>query len=463
MAFPEDQQPIQAPTSSLFVPDPSLLPQQGDSFQALTQLLQQLQGQPYQPPQQSKLTQVLNALAQGAAIAASPNPGETLGGILNTRLQIQQSRENAERARQGQLQTAMIQAALEKARGSQQEQTQARQARLGQALQVQTKKQELSLETQAVRERDLDKLDVVRKEAIQNNDLANMFSRDTANRTQLIAMAQKYPEILSASNQQSALIQTLVPDMPLEIAESLGKKLNGALPPNFTPQEKQYYSQFVQKRSEIESTERAAKLALSSSQTQENLSHAQFYSNQLAALQQAYDKNVLSNSIREEYKAADTQYYDVPDGKGGFVRMGESKIRGTIGAALARPLSPEENAKEIIKQQQKIKDLTQELQNRNLTAPQPGAPTAQDPYLEKLKQFIQQGNSREAAIQQVLNSTTLTQELKTQYVNLIKNNFEELKGQFVPAAPTNKPNKLPPGVHKEFFLRMDKSGKIVNQ
>src|SRR4030095_7836647 len=138
------QTPIQSP----FLPDPSLLPAQGDAYGELTNLLQQLQSQSFQPQKEGTLQTILNAIASGAAIAASNDPGATLTNQLAQRSQIQQNRENAERARQGQIQTAMIQGMLDKARGTTEAQTRSREMRLKGELDTEQGKQQVARQSE---------------------------------------------------------------------------------------------------------------------------------------------------------------------------------------------------------------------------------------------------------------------------------------------------------------------------
>lgn len=362
-----------APPSNIFFPDPALMPPTGDAYSQLTQLLTQLQSQQYQPPKQGALETILTALAQGASIAASNDPGTALSNILSQRQQIQQNRENQERARQGQIQTAMVQGALDKARNVTQEQQTARKE--GREFGYKGAESQLQIETQ--KQIDLNKLDIAQREAIQNNDLANRFSVDQSMRTKRDALAKAAPELFAKGIEIQSLMQTIVPDMPREIAASIARKQSGQEPPNYTPTENEWYNKYVQARNEEYKTDKDLARRVKESEITQNKAMALYYQN--SKVQDRYQNALNTNLGNAMADSIDTIYYRVKNGiiysdKEVKALSASNPTWGIINKPV--PLTEEENKQQVLNNVQKQKQLESVvMQNKATNNPMPGQTT----------------------------------------------------------------------------------------
>lgn len=381
----------QAPPLSAFIPDPSLLPPSGDPYTEVTRLLTQLQQQqPVTAPQPNKLETILTALAQGAAVAASNDPGAALNNQINTRLQMKQEANIAERTRQNQLQVAMIQGALDKARGIQSEQALARKE--GREFAYRGAEGQLKIEEQ--KQLDLNRLEVAQLEAIQNNDLANRFARDSANRTKLESMAKAAPDFFTEGNKMRALIETLVPDIPREISDSISKRMSGQLPPNYTPQENEWYARFVTARNEDWKQDKDLARRVKESEITQNQAQAEYYRN--SKIQDKYMNALQTNLGNAMADSIDSQYFRGKDGK--IYSDKQLKAMPQIQQIMISPtpLTPEENLMEMKKNVEKQKTFQGEVINNNtITTPMPGQPTTKPTPQDAYNQFKAKGRTDE--------------------------------------------------------------------
>lgn len=362
------------PLTTNFIPDPSLMPPQGDAYKAVFDLLTQMQNQPvYQAPREGNLQIILNALAQGGAILASPDSGGTLANILNQRAQIQQNNINAERAKQGQISQAMIQTALDKARSITGEQQSSRE----EARKFAYKGPEAQLAIETQKAIDLNKLDLAQKEAIQNNDLANRFSLDVANRAKREAMAKAAPELFGKGIELQSLYQTFVPEMPRAIAESLARKQSGQEPPNYSEVENEWYNKFVTARSEDWKKDKELARRVKEAEITEKEAMSQYYKN--SKLQDRYMNAFQTNLGNNLADSIDSQYFQAKDGK----IYSDKQIKAMpqlqqLTLMPFTPLSPEESMQEAMKNINKQKSLQDSVKNQ-VNPAMPGQPTQGNP------------------------------------------------------------------------------------
>src|SRR5215475_8286019 len=100
---------------------------QGNPYDVLLQVLNNLQNQPLQQaPQPSKFQSILNAIAGGVSVAASKNPGEALAQQLQSREQQRQLQTQQLQQRQNLLDQVRLQVGINQANQLSQEQARAR-------------------------------------------------------------------------------------------------------------------------------------------------------------------------------------------------------------------------------------------------------------------------------------------------------------------------------------------------
>jgi hypothetical protein len=357
----------QTPVQSPFLPDPSLLPPQGDAYAELTNLLQQIQSQSFQPQKQGALETILNALASGASIAASNDPGAALGNVLNQRLQVQQNRENAERARQGQIQTAMIQSMLEKARGTQAAQTSSRELRLKGALDTEQGVQQVANQATI----DLNRLELKQREQIETEDFLNRTADARAIRNR-----KESPELFNQSTQLAQQMVQFIPTMPAIVARGIAEKLNGQDLNAFTKEETLFYNRYKQARSEDWKQDKDLKRRVAESEISENEAQAEYY-RKISAMGGNKSDPILSNLADEYSKKAFSPVVKTRDGQ--IISVIDLPKLGLSGEFGTSPASPEETFKF---QQEQLKAFTKLNENmrggvNQVNSSMPGSPSQQ--------------------------------------------------------------------------------------
>jgi len=442
------QVPSTAINAPVFMPDPSLLPPTGDPYQGLVTLLQQLQGQQYNPPQQGKLQQILGALASGASILASNDPGGTLGNQLNARLQVQQNRENQERARQTQLQTAMIQGMLEKSRGANEAQTRTREMRLQGALQTEAGVQATAQQAAV----DLNRADIKLKEMASTEDFLNRTMDQRAIRNRM-----ESPEIYNQSLQLAQQIAHYVPKTSPEVATKLAQKLTGQDLNSISMEENLLYNRYNVAKHEDWKKDKALKEAVAKGEIDKNEAEARYYQ-VLAGQGGSKTDPILANAADEYAKRAFSPAVKLKNGQ--IVSSIDLPKYGMSGQFNTTQPTEEETFKFQQEQLKSFTKLNQDMRSNvnNVNTTMPGQPTTiqgqvgNDPILNLIKEYAQT-HSREETLKQFV-SSTIAPELKQKYIQLITNNFEEIKGQMVPATKTQKLNKVPPGVRVNDILNI---------
>jgi hypothetical protein len=399
--------------------DPSMIPPTGDAFAEVTNLLQQLQSQQYQPPQQSTLQTILNALAQGASIAASQDPGAALGNILNQRLQIQQNRENQERQRRQQIQTAMIQASLEKAKAITQRQI-ATEGRI----------QEANLRTQEYSNRRQIDLVFDLKARNQEEDWINANLPMIIKRAQLTALAQRYPDLLDKSTSRQIAMRTLIPEMPANIAKELADHYANLSERPLSEEAKIWDEQYATKLGVIAAQDRLLGVEKTKAETEESKAKTKLYESEAkkAAVeatikpQRNIIEEIFTKSILE--KASDGPHRLLQDGtiitNSEYVKL-QGTIMGSQSLKGSRPLTAQEEAEYVQKQVMQLKDVQNELNNQP-NSPQPGANPATNLSPAEIQANVEQlrkAGKTDQQIRQFMQGKGFTEEQINQYLTPI--------------------------------------------
>lgn len=203
-------------------PVPNNVPQ-GDPYAELTMLLSKLGTQhTLTPPHQGTLETILNSIASGAAILASPDPGGTLSGQLKGRQERADLYNKINFERQNNLDLMAIQSAVEKARGIQGEQQQFRKEQREQAYKQNEAKTEVDIYGKKKQ------IDIAGKEKefrIEQNLLQEYEPLINA-RAKNMAYIQDYPKQRQDSLEWQALARTALPNLDPITAQTIGDKLS---------------------------------------------------------------------------------------------------------------------------------------------------------------------------------------------------------------------------------------------
>lgn len=391
------------PQQSSFIPDPSLMPASGDPYQEVFALLQNLQSQSYQPPKESNLQIILNALAQGAGIAASNDPGAALTNILGNRLQVQQNRENAERTRQAQIQSAMIQTMLDKARGISTQQAEAKKE--GRAFAYKGAEAQLEVATQ--QQLDLNRSDIKMQEMQKTEDFLNRTSG--ARKQRLI---QENPELYNKSIDFASVMQQFIPTMPAYVARGIADKIYGQSNQPFTKEESIFYNRYNQSKSEDWKQDKELKRRVAESQISENEAQAEYY-RKIAELGGNKTDPFLSQMYDEAVRKATATFVRTKSGL--VVPVDDIKKLNISDQFGYQVLSPEEQATERQKYIDKLANLKEKIAESKITnAPQPGNVTVNPTtdWMQTISRARINRMSWDAIIAEVNKSTKLTAEEK---------------------------------------------------
>lgn len=424
-----------------FLPDPSIMPPSGDPYGGLTQLLQQLQTQVYQPPQESTLTKVLTALAEGASIGASKDPGTALSNVLQNRQQKVQQTEQIRQQQRNNIMMAQIQAATEKARAMTQEGAQARNQAREDFYQEKTEKRGLkNLETKG--QIDL-KLEAERFR--QNENLLTEFEPVKQARARNQKMIDMLPQQEQARLDLFARISATLPDIPYSVANDIAKKLSsnfssagmsnqdlrnqiesGGTPFALTAIESEWFKRYNDKTKELTDEDRKIKQELNRAQVEnlkasaeESKSQAGYYS-KIADFNNNYSKSINQEASKALFNQVSSQYFK--NRVTGAIATKEEMQSGVLGGIGWEPLSPEENAAQKDKAIQAIEQLRQ----NQLVTQMPGQPQQQvqnatdtNPAMKVIKDQRSKGISYEQILKD-LKSANIPEPFKSQAIQFVE-------------------------------------------
>jgi|SRR5215470_1011183 len=242
---------------------------QGNPYDSLFQLLQQLQNSPlYQPKPESKIQQILQAIAGGVSVAASKNPGETLAQQLQARqaqknLVTQQIQQRQNLLDQFRIQGAFQQASdISKQQGRIQELNQEdllSQKKETRAYQRQQETEQRSLGLIDKQNRLSEESAARNRQALLDFEYNNRDFRNTLEADK--AMYSRMPELDAKAEQQAILWKGLDPTTDIGIIRQVAKKWVGADKTQYSDIEKQLTNRFAQLQATAEKEMFDAKLA----------------------------------------------------------------------------------------------------------------------------------------------------------------------------------------------------------
>lgn len=354
--------------------DPTRIVQSGDPYAELESLLNNMQNRaPIAPPQQGTLQTIINALAQGAAIAASPDPGAALG----QQLQAKQARSdkftqmNAEM--QNNLQMVKLQSAIDKARSISAEQGEVRKERRQDIYNRQEEQRKLAA-SKELKEFDLN-LGI--KELQLKEDFLNASEPARMVREKNKILLEDIPKQRRDALEWEAMATALVQNADPIMAARVGKKLAGIDPVPFTTAEAAFKAQVDKARFTQAQTDLELKQA-NIANVKANTAYTLAGKPGSSAFQDRFGNAYNQALARDVVETLDNQYFKTPDNR---ILTIEEVSRLPItdpGRFSSNPLSPEENAAHVMKQVSKLKELKmQQQQGLTTIKPQDVSPKAQ--------------------------------------------------------------------------------------
>lgn len=433
------------------VNNPATFVPTGDPFAGLTELLTKLQSQSPMAPEKSRTQQFLDALQQSLAIGASKDSGQAVSQFLKQKQDVELEREKFKQQKQNQLMVATIQSALERARGMQEEQTRGREQartniyerqREGRAKQIKIEEEIRKLNLDKLR--DKDQIDALKLEIDMREELEERYKIPRQRRARELARIQAIPEQEKRSVDRAADYLLILPDLDPTAAVKIARKFEGLDFDKLTPDETGIIKRFsLEKDKRLEELRKAE---VTYKEVGAKMRGKDVY-------QDSFDKAFAANQGRE----IDTTYFRVPmptkENPNNFIIKGKSELSRMDGInPEVRPLSPEDNEKEIIRRaklrQQTNQELQRNRQEREQTQPKNKTNTTGIP--QKLLDVLELGKQRKRTDEQLrimLKANGATQE----QIN-----------KLVPPSPQSqtKPNEAPKTKFERAMEALGKGFKI---
>lgn len=418
---------------------------QGDPYAELQALLNQIGGQaPIQPPQQGTLQTILNSLAQGASILASPDPGGALAQTLQGRQQRQDYYTQLNQKREENLQLIKIQAALERAKGLSDEQATVRQEQRKEIYADRASKRELE---QYQGQKRIDIISSVQL-ARENEKLAQEFEPIRLVRERNRAILQDMPKQRQDSIEWQAMAATVMPNLDPVAAKVIGEKYAGLDRTPMTPEEIDLLKKVNQETSKMTKQEREIKLGKLKAETSRELAEAAYTragKPGSANFQDRYANAYNSALGRDVVEGLDNQYFKTPDNR--ILTIEElNKLPITDqGKFASTPLNPQENAQEVMKRVEKLKQLRiqqQQNQVQQITPQIPASKMTDEAVQQAVRVLSGRGDTSEQ-IKEALRINGASQEQINKFVSQGKTTTLQAKPTATPSVSRTPYGNIP--------------------
>ena len=249
-------------------------PPQGDPYEALNLVLNNLSQQPLpQPPKQGAFGQIAEGIAQAAAVLASPDSGAALQKQLQTKQEGRRFQQEQEIARQNLINQVKLQASFQQATDLGKEQMKVREENRGERRRLAEAQTELDIYG---KKKGID-LKTAEQEFRTNQKLLEEFQPQILARAKDAAIIADWPQQRKDALDAEAMIRTVLPNLdPLTATRIADKvsRLNTKDP--LTPEEIDIWKKVNQETSKIFKTERETKLAKTRAETTRELAEAAY-------------------------------------------------------------------------------------------------------------------------------------------------------------------------------------------
>jgi len=350
--------PIQIPNlNSLFTPggaSPIGQPSQGDPYAALQSIIEGLNNQPVvQTPPPGALQTILDSLAQGAAVLASPDPGAVLSGQIKQRKEERLMREQALQRRQDLVNQAKLQLGFQQATDLSREQADFRKEQRANV-------QEFAKEARQVnlfkKQKDIE-AESAKSMAQWNEEFEAKNEPARLRRLQNKAVIDLLPDKFKQAAIWEADVRALMPDADPNIIQSIIDKKSGINPEPINTKEQE----FIIKVNEAHFKEASEVRELNKKKIQADISESQMRGKAAliganAALISARNtaaNNTMANwATKQKLDIMETQFYKTPSGS--VVSIDEVNKLPLIEKFQAIALNAQENTAE---QQRRIQQI----------------------------------------------------------------------------------------------------------
>lgn len=354
--------------------DPTRIVQSGDPYAELESLLTNMQNRaPIAPPQQGTLQTIVNAIAQSAAVLASPDSGAALGQQLKDKQARTDKYTQMNAEMQNNLQMVKLQSAIDKARSFSAEQGEVRRERRADIYNRKEEQRKLAA-SKELKEFDLN---LGMKELQMKEDFLNASEPARMVREKNKIMLEDIPKQRRDALEWEAMATALVQNADPIMAARVGKKLSGIDPTPFTQSEAQFKAQVDKARFTQAQTDLELKQA-NIANVKANTAYTLAGKPGSSAFQDRFGNAYNQALARDVVETLDNQYFRTPDNR----ILTSDEVRKLVpsdpGFLNVQPLSPEENAAYVMKQVNKLKELKiQQQQGLTTITPSQVSPKAQ--------------------------------------------------------------------------------------
>jgi hypothetical protein len=333
-----------------------------DPYAELTNLITQMQGRNLAPPPQGKLEQVLNAIAQAAAIAASPEPGTALAGTLQQRQQRKDDLFKFNAARQANLDQIKLQAAVQRATDLAREQADVRKEIRGERADIAKEQRSIGL----LKQKSDIELDYQKNLTEQNELLAQRFEPFKLARERARVITQDYPQQRKDKIEMSTFLTAMLPNLDPVTADVIAAKRSGLDSDPLTPEEIDLIKQANQEAGKREKTKRDVGLASVRAQTARDIAEAE-YTRAGKPGQDRFANAYQAALGRDTAQGLSGQYVRTTDGQ---IMTIEDAMKHPIHKYTFKPLTPQENDAEQLKAAKKVVEQRQLMGQQGQIVPE---------------------------------------------------------------------------------------------
>lgn len=377
----------------------------GDPYAELTAMLDRMQGQQFSLPQEGTLSTILNALAGGAAVLASPDPGGTLTNQMNQRQARKDKVAQINFDRQNNLDLLRINTAVEKARNITAEQQQFRKEQREQTYKDKDLGRELKLYGG---KKDIDLASTEQGFRLEQKLLQEYQPLIDARVKNEVYM-KDMPNQRKDSIEWQALARTALPNLDPMTAKIIGDKLSGLDRTPLTIEENDLVKKANQEINKQFQEERKSKLSVQGAQAFRDVQEGLYAQrNKPGQFQDRFANNFQSALGQAAGDRAFARFYYKNPTTGQVITDKEyNSIELTNPDKFSfKPLSPEENAAQRqieVQRAMETKDAIETQQQQNTV----GA-TEISPKAQQVLEYARQQNYTPEQTKVLLNSNGIS-------------------------------------------------------
>jgi hypothetical protein len=345
--------------TSLFTPSgtsPIGQPPQGDPYAALQGIINNLNNQPIvQTPPPGALQTILDSLAQGAAVLASPDPGAVLSGQIKQRKEERLMREQALQRRQDLVNQAKLQLGFQQATDLSKEQASFREEQRRNATEIAKEGRQIKLFKQ---QKDIEN-ESAKSLAQWNEEFEAKNEPARLRRIQNKAIIDLLPDKFKQAAIWEADVRALMPNADPNIIQSIIDKKSGINPEPINTKEQEFIvkvneAHFKEAKEIYELNKEKTKADITESKQRGQAALIGANAALISAKNTAANNTMANWATKQKLDIMETQFYKTPSGS--VVSIDEVNKLPLTEKFQAIALNTQENTAE---QQRRIQQINQ--------------------------------------------------------------------------------------------------------